>query len=84
MKELQLTGHLMLIKIIETLWLRIGPILNDDLRIGSERTDKKIAVHHHHELIESLKSRDSAGARIALDGGIQSAYQSILQKRFAQ
>lgn len=74
----------MLIKMIETLWLRIGPILNYDLRVGSERTDKKIAVHHHHELIESLKVRDSAGARSALHGDIQSAYQSIFQKQFAQ
>ena len=74
----------MLVKMIETLWLRIGPILNYDLRLGSERTDKKIAVHHHHALIESLKRRDSAQARIALHGDIQSAYQSIFQKQFAQ
>lgn len=74
----------MLIKIIETLWLRIGPILNYDLRVGSDRTDKKIAVSHHHELIESLKKRDPSSARIALRGDIESAFQSIFQKQFAQ
>lgn len=73
-----------LIKIIETLWLRIGPILNYDLRIGSERTDRKIAVGHHHELIESLKMGDAVSARQALHGDIESAFQSIFQKQFAQ
>src|SRR3546814_5738952 len=37
----------MLVKIIESLWLRIGPVLNYDLRAGSARTQKKIAVAHH-------------------------------------
>ena len=72
----------MLIKIIETLWLRVGPILNYDLRLGSERTEKKTAVGHHHELIESLSRRDTASARNALAGDIESAFQSIIQKQF--
>lgn len=73
----------MLVKIIETLWLRIGPILNYDLRLGSERTFKKTAVHHHEELINALLSRDGNASRKALCGDIESAFKSIYQKQFA-
>lgn len=50
---------LMLVNIIETLWLRIGPIRNYDLRSGSERTQKKIAVDHHAQMIAGLKAGDA-------------------------
>lgn len=73
----------MLIKIIETLWLRIGPILNYDLPIGSERTFKKIAVQHHEDLIKALEIGDGDKARRALCGDIESAFQSIYQEQFA-
>lgn len=74
----------MLNKIIETLWLRIGPILNYDLRVGSERTFKKIAVKHHDDLIKALEKRDPGGARSALCGDIESAFQSIYHKQYAE
>jgi DNA-binding GntR family transcriptional regulator len=74
----------MLIKIIETMWLRIGPILNYDLRVGSERTFKKIAVKHHNDLITALQANDPAAARAALCGDIEGAFQSIYQKQFGQ
>src|SRR5690606_15135598 len=45
----------MLVKMIESLWLRIGPVLNYDLRAGSERTEKQIAVAHHAALISALQ-----------------------------
>lgn len=73
----------MLIKMIESLWLRIGPVLNYDLRVGSERTDKKIAVEHHAQLIRALSSGNALAARQALCGDIESAYRSIWQKQFA-
>lgn len=73
----------MLTKIIETLWLRIGPILNYDLRIGSERTLKKIAVQHHDNLIKALATGNGGEARLALCGDIESAFQSIYKKQFA-
>jgi DNA-binding GntR family transcriptional regulator len=72
----------MLIKIIETLWLRIGPILNYDLRLGSERTSKKIAVGHHENLINALAAHDTDMARKALCDDIDGAFQSIYQKQF--
>lgn len=73
----------MLMKIIETLWLRIGPVLNYDLRAGSERTEKRIAVEHHASLIDALAGNDPHGARCALKNDIESAFQHILAKQFS-
>lgn len=72
----------MLTKMIESLWLRIGPVLNYDLRVGSERTEKQIAVGHHAELIRALQTHDAPSAQAALCGDIQSAFESIWQKQF--
>jgi DNA-binding GntR family transcriptional regulator len=73
----------MLTKIIDTLWLRIGPVLNYDLRSGSERTKKKIAVAYHANLINSLEVGDAAAAREALHGDIQSSFRYILAKHYS-
>jgi DNA-binding GntR family transcriptional regulator len=72
-----------LIKIIESLWLRIGPILNYDLRSGSDRTRNKIAVAHHEALITALESKDAASARKALQLDIGTAYNYIVSQRYA-
>ncbi len=75
-------GMPMLDKIIESLWLRIGPILNYDLRAGSERTKEKIAVRHHTSMLDALEAGDAAGARHALCRDIESAYAHILAKHY--
>ena len=54
----------MLFKMIEALWLRIGPILNYDLRSGSRRIEERVAVSHHAALVKALQQRDGAAARI--------------------
>lgn len=74
-------GMPMLLKLIEILWLREGPVLNYDLRIGSERTRKKIAVAHHRRLIEALERHDGRAARDALADDIRSAYEAIRSRR---
>ena len=63
----------MLLQLIEALWLRVGPILNYDLRSGSGRIDNRTAVDHHSKLIEALKRKDGVGARAALQEDIESA-----------
>lgn len=73
----------MLVKIIESLWLRIGPVLNYDLRAGSERTQKKIAVEHHARMIAALEKGDARTARKALHSDIESAFKHILAKQFS-
>ncbi|PLC55229.1 GntR family transcriptional regulator [Pollutimonas nitritireducens] len=73
----------MLVKIIETLWLRIGPILNYDLRAGSERTQKKTAVGHHDRMIAALEQGKPLEARQALDSDIKGAFDYIYAKQFS-
>ncbi len=68
----------MLLQLIEALWLRIGPILNYDLRSGSMRVASRRAVDHHEKLVEALKRRDSVSARSALQDDIESASDFII------
>lgn len=72
----------MLVKIIETLWLRIGPILNYDLRNGSERTVNKTAAAHHDKMIDGLKRGDANLAIQGLRDDIHSAYEHIMAKQY--
>ncbi|MFT5962920.1 MAG: DNA-binding GntR family transcriptional regulator [Burkholderiaceae bacterium] len=68
----------MLLQLIKALWVRIGPILNHDLRAGSARINERVAVSHHSQLVDALRRRDSEAARIALQGDIDSAAQFII------
>ncbi|MDR2788405.1 MAG: GntR family transcriptional regulator [Candidatus Accumulibacter sp.] len=78
----------MLLQLIEALWLRIGPILNYDLRSGSKRLETRaIADHHtrlvktlshHSKLIKALKARDVEAAKAALHSDIETATEFII------
>lgn len=68
-------GMPVLFKMIESLWLRIGPILNYDLRQGSPRTSEQVAVAHHRALIDALSRGDAQGARLAVVADIRDAYE---------
>lgn len=68
----------MLLKMIETLWLRIGPILNYDLRSGSKRVGERVAVKHHGKLLDALRKHDGEAACTALRGDIESAAAYIV------
>lgn len=72
-------GMPILLQMIESLWLRIGPILNYDLRSGSTRVRERIAAKHHARLIEALERRDAEGAHEALKGDIDSAARYIVE-----
>ena len=67
-----------LMKLIEVLWVRIGPILNYDLRSGSRRVSDGVAASHHGRLVEALMQNDSAAARDALRGDIETAADFIV------
>lgn len=71
-------GMPILLQMIEALWLRIGPILNHDLRSGSRRVGEQVAVNHHARLVAALKRRDGVSARAALQGDIESAAEYIV------
>lgn len=71
-------GMPMLLQMIEALWLRIGPILNHDMRSGSRRVSEQAAVGHHARLVEALRRGDAPAAKEALRGDIESAADYIV------
>lgn len=74
----QAAGMPILLQMIESLWLRIGPILNYDLRSGSTRVQERVAAKHHARLIEALTRRQAHEAKTALKGDIESAARYIV------
>ncbi|WP_326538473.1 GntR family transcriptional regulator [Pseudorhodoferax sp.] len=74
----QRAGMPMLLQMIESLWLRVGPILNYDLRMGTSRVSDKVPVDHHGRLVAALKKQDGAAAAEALRGDIESAADYIV------
>lgn len=67
-----------MMQLIEALWLRIGPILNYDMRSGPVRVGQRIALTHHASMVEALLRRDPEAARLALEADIQSAADFII------
>lgn len=67
-----------LLQLIEALWLRIGPILNYDLRSGPTRVGERVALSHHASLVQAIQRRDSEGAKAALQADINSAAEFII------
>lgn len=82
------TGMPMLVQLIESLWLRIGPILNYDLRSGSRRLEINVIVDNHirmvksrschNRLVEALKNQQPEEARSALVEDITDAAEQII------
>lgn len=52
--------------IIEGLWLRIGPMLNLDLRAGPDRLASGVAVRCHAAMVMAIETGDAVAARAAL------------------
>ena len=46
-----------MMQLIEALWLRIGPILNYDMRSGPVRVNQRTALTHHASMVESILKR---------------------------
>lgn len=62
-----------LMSIIEGLWLRIGPVLNLDLRGSPERLQMGSAERCHAALVDAIARADGAAARAALVADITGA-----------
>jgi DNA-binding GntR family transcriptional regulator len=73
-------GMPVLLQMIESLWLRIGPILNYDLRSGSARVTHREQADHHGRLMNALRKRNASAAAEALRGDIQSAADFIISQ----
>lgn len=65
--------------IIEGLWLRIGPVLNFDLRSSPQRLSSSGAQNCHARLCRAVEERDPAAARRALADDIETAAAFIAQ-----
>jgi DNA-binding GntR family transcriptional regulator len=68
----------MLLEMIESLWLRIGPIVNYDFRSGSARVVEHVSAEHHDRIIAALRKKDAKAASKALTGDIQGAADFII------
>lgn len=66
-----------LIPIIEGLWLRIGPVLNLDMRASPERLRMGCAERCHGDLVAAVAGRDAGAARAALEADIRGAARFI-------
>ena len=66
--------------LIEGLWLRIGPVLNLDLRNKSSRLANPPSVRAHSAMLDALRADDGPAARqpLALVMDIQCAADVIL------
>lgn len=69
-----------LMPIIEGLWLRIGPILNLDMRASAQRLGMGGAEACHAALVAGLAARSPARAREALERDIRLAAVFILNR----
>ena len=68
----------MLMQMIESMWLRVGPIINYDMRKGSARVAERVSANHHGRLVAALKKKDAAAATAALSADIQGAADFIV------
>src|SRR5215207_9958105 len=62
-----------LVGIIEGLWLKIGPVLNFDLKVSPERLRTGGAAEHHRNLVAAVEAGDEVAARRALVKDIEGA-----------
>ena len=69
-----------LIEIIGSLWLKIGPVINLDLRENPERLLTGGAHRFHAQMLEAIRRRDGAGAKAALAQDIAGAAAFILER----
>lgn len=66
-----------LLPIIEGLWLRIGPVLNVDLRSNVSRIRVGKSAGHHGKLLAAIAKGDGRAARKALAADISGAAKHI-------
>ena len=71
-------GMPVLLQMIEALWTQVGPVLNLDIRSGSERIRGRVARRHHAGMLDALAQGDGVAARAALVDDIMDAGDFIL------
>ncbi len=73
-------GFPSLVEIIGSLWLKIGPVINLDLRANPERLVTGGACRFHAEILDAIKKQDGPRAKAALADDIAGAAAFILER----
>ncbi|MGX9390125.1 GntR family transcriptional regulator [Nitrobacteraceae bacterium UC4446_H13] len=66
--------------IIRALWLKVGPVINLDLRENPERIYTGGAVRFHAEILDAIVKRDPEKARAGIAADIKGASDFILSR----
>ena len=69
----------LLFKLIGDLWLRAGPVLNLDLRSGSQRLVAAYAEQCHERAVQAIRAGDGPAARQAIADDISAAADYIVK-----
>lgn len=69
-----------LLDIIRALWLKVGPVINLDLRANPERLAKGDAVRFHARVLAAIKAGDETKAREGIAADIKNAAEVILSR----
>jgi DNA-binding GntR family transcriptional regulator len=64
-----------LLPLIESLWLQVGPFFNHTAKVG----DYRLAHQHHEEALAGLAARDPEAARAGIVGDITSSAEYLLE-----
>jgi DNA-binding GntR family transcriptional regulator len=70
----------MLVDVIAGLWLKMGPIINLDLRENPERLKSGGAMNFHGAALAAIRKKDGEAARQAITGDIQGAGEFIIAR----
>lgn len=71
----------LLVSIIESLWLRIGPSLHD---LYPEFAQTRDGVRNHEIAMEALTERDGSSLRAAMESDIRDGFRSLRKARLAR
>lgn len=71
-------GSPTLLELVTALWLKVGPVINLDLRENPDRLATGGAVRFHAEALEAIRAGDRVRARAAIAGDIASAAEFII------
>jgi DNA-binding GntR family transcriptional regulator len=71
------SGSSILMSIIEGLWLKVGPVINLDLR-ASQRLATGGAEKHHARMVKAIMNQQGPAARKALAADIKSSSEFII------
>jgi DNA-binding GntR family transcriptional regulator len=69
-----------LVEIIRALWLKVGPVINLDLRANPERLAKGDAIRFHADVRRAITAKEEAAARGGVAADIAGAAKVILSR----